>query len=106
MNLYTVIIEFEDRSSGIDQFEAESPEQALVKFIRHAESLQDYDRNGIELTISGRLRNRNLLIQIANDLRGFWIIDFGLDLVEIEEFSSIFGGYIIQTDKAGPKRAK
>ena len=104
MNLYTVIVDFEDRTNGIQQYEAETPEQALLEFIKQAESLEDYNRQGILSALSSRRENQKLLIHVANDLHGFWIIDFGLDLNDVEEFSSILGGYVIQTDKEGPRR--
>lgn len=106
MNLYTILIEFEDRRVGIDQFRAESPDQALHKFVTHAESLEEYDRRKILPILTFRSNQGNLLIHISNDLKGFWTIDFGLDLANIPELSSIYGGFIIQTDPNGPIRNK
>ena len=64
MNLYTILIEFEDRTVGIGQYEADSPEQALINFTRTAESLEDYDRKKIISIISNRIAQKNLLIHI------------------------------------------
>lgn len=54
MNLYTILIDFEDRTMGIDQFEAESPNQALEDFILKAESLDNYDRKLLLSIIGNR----------------------------------------------------
>jgi hypothetical protein len=104
MNLFTVIIEFEDRSAGIEQYLAESPEHALLNFVSKAESLEEYDRNRMTAIIKNRITQGNLLTHIANEFKGFWSINFGADLIDIPELSSIFGGYIVQTDNSAPKR--
>ena len=104
MNLYTILIEFEDRRVGIGQFEAESLVQALKEFINQSESLEEYDRNKILSIITNRSSQGNLLMHIADNLKGFWIINFGMDLLDIPELSNIYGGYIIQTDPNGPTR--
>jgi hypothetical protein len=96
MNLYTILISFEDRTVGIDQFEAETPQKALEEFINKAESLEEYDRKKIFSLIINRSRQGNL--------KGFWIIDLGTDFSDIPELSSIYGGYIVQTDLMAPKR--
>jgi hypothetical protein len=104
MNLYTILISFEDRTVGIDQFEAETPQKALEEFINKAESLEEYDRKKIFSLIINRSRQGNLLMHIAKNLKGFWIIDLGTDFSDIPELSSIYGGYIVQTDLMAPKR--
>ena len=104
MNLYTVIIDFEDGTAGVEQYEADQPEQALLSFANKAESLDGYDRQQIVSIISNRIDKKNLLTQIANEFKGFWLINFGADFIESENLASIFGGYVIQTDKEGPKK--
>jgi hypothetical protein len=42
-----------------------------------------------------------LLTHIAY-LKGFWTINFGVDLIDKSGLSEIFGGYVIQTDIQGP----
>jgi len=104
MNLYTILFEFEDRTAGIDQFSAQSPLQALELFINNTESLRDYDRSRLLSIMKYRADQDTLLNHIANNLKGFWVIGFGTDLLDIAELSSIYGGYIIQTDPNGPER--
>jgi hypothetical protein len=101
MNLYTILIDFEDRTMGIDQFEGESVIQALEKFVLKAESLDNYDRQLLLSIIHNRSKQDVLLTHIAY-LKGFWIINFGVDLIDNPGLSEIFGGYIIQTDIQGP----
>ena len=104
MNLYTILIHFEDRTTGIGQFKAESPEEALFEFINRNESLMEYDRSKILSIVRNRFLQRNLLIHIADNFKGFWILDFGIEFIEDESLAPIFGGYIIQTDLSGPIR--
>jgi len=103
MNLYTVLLAFEDRTNGIDQFEAKSPDQALEEFVLSAKSLDKYDRQSLLFIIRKRSKESNLLIHVA-DLKGIWILNFGTELIDVRELSSIFGGYIIQSDINGQPR--
>lgn len=45
--LYTVIINFEDHTFAINQYETDSPEEALMRCIKESEALEDYDRSKI-----------------------------------------------------------
>jgi hypothetical protein len=103
MNLYTILMHFEDHTVGIDQFEAESPKLALDKFINGAESLEEHDRKALLAIANNRSQQGSLLIHVANDLKGLWIVHLE-DLSKIPALSAIYGGYIIQTDINGPKR--
>jgi len=40
MKLYTILLHFSDWTTGIEQFYAKSPEDALFMFIETAESLE------------------------------------------------------------------
>ena len=101
MNLYTVLLAFEDQTNGIDQFEAKSPDLALEEFVLKAKSLDNYDRQSLLSIIRKRSGESKLLIQVA-DLKGIWILNFGTKLIDVQELSSIFGGYIIQSDFKSP----
>jgi len=100
MNLYTIIINFQDRSTGIDQYMTNNPEEALYKFIKSAECLCEYDRSKL-LEI---LKKREKLTIHLKDMKWFWILDFWTDFLENKEFSSIFWWYIIQSDNNWPVR--
>ena len=43
--LYTVIVNFEDGTFAMNQYEANLPIDALTRFVEEAESLEDYNRN-------------------------------------------------------------
>ena len=105
MKLYTVLLTFDDASVGIEQFETESPEQALINFVLNAESLKYHDRELILSIVSARNTQGNLLIHVANGLKGCWITSFGADFIEIPILSNIFGGHIIQSDTYAPVRS-
>lgn len=104
MNLYTILIDFEDRTIGVGQYEAEGPCLALKKFVESSESLSEYDRSKLLSIVNERSKQDNLLIHIANEMKGLWAIFFGTDLLDIPELSTIYGGHIIQTDQNGPVR--
>lgn len=100
MNLYTILINFEDRTTWIGQYCSNTPEDALFEFIQKSESLYKYDRNKLFEVLKKR---QKLTIHITN-MKWFWIIDFWIDLLNIRDFSSIFGWYIIQSDQRWPIR--
>lgn len=100
MSLFTVIIHFSDHRNGIDQFETDSPLEALKQMISLSESLEGYDREQILLTAS-----EYTLVHIASEMKGFWIS--GCHTTNhTDEDSDVIGGYIIQTDPLAPIRKK
>lgn len=100
MPLYTIIVGFCDYTSGIEQYESDSPHKALATFLEKAESLESYDKDAVaQLIESGEQIN---LVHAANELRGFWI--WVPVLVDDPRTESILGAYVIQTDHGAPKR--
>lgn len=101
MPVYTIIVSFADHTSGIEQCEAQTPHQALATFLKTAESLEEYDKRAVDQLIG--YGDKIDLVHVANGLRGFWIwVPVPVDDPRIE---NILGGYVIQTDPNGPKRA-
>ncbi len=108
MKLYTIEITFSDFTFGIQQYEANSVEEAVSLFFQKAECFANYDRKKIIDVIKKRLKDGSALVHIANNLRGVWLINVGAELQEItnEEGPVIYGGKIIQTDPQAPRRSK
>jgi hypothetical protein len=102
MPLYTVVVSFIDRTNGIEQYNSSSPNGALTTFIRNAQSLKSYPKDGLEKLIGGG--DSITLIHVADDLRGFWI------WVPVQgsdpRTEAVLGGYIIQTDTNAPRRGE
>ena len=96
MSLFTVIVDFADRTQAIEQYEVQSPREALERFVREAEALSEHDRKHV-MHLVGRGDER--LIQVA-DLHGVWN---WVPVVE-HEMGDIYGGQIIQTDPHAPRR--
>lgn len=98
MKLFTVIFSFSDHLKGIGQYECESPTDALKKFIKESESLDRYDRDGIESAILGP-------IHIA-DLKGLWEFTFDPNSKSLtgEDNNPILGADVIQADPNAPAR--
>lgn len=96
MKLYTILLNFQDRTVWIEQYYAESPKEALLCFIEKAECLNKFNRN---LLLNILLKRKNIFIHISMWIKWVWIMDFWTDLIDNIEFSDIMGGYIIQTDK-------
>lgn len=96
--LYTILLGFSDHATGIDQYEAESAEDAVRKFIKSAESLENYDRNLLD-------SNLRPLIHVAKK-KGFWSFFFDPNLMDIKwpDDNPVLGGYVVQTDPNGPVR--
>jgi hypothetical protein len=89
--LFTVRVSFSDHLVGVEQYEAESAELALKKFIEFAESLKGYNRELLATYLMP-------LIHVAH-LKGVWLFYFtpGADLTG-DENNPILGGQITQTD--------
>lgn len=104
MNLYTISISFEDRTVGVDQVEANSPEQAVQIFVKKAECLDGYNRDNILFIIDRSIEEKKLLVHIANNFKGYWMINFGGDFMDDPQLSSIYDGTVVQTDPNGPVR--
>jgi hypothetical protein len=96
MSLFTVIVDFADRTQGIEQYEAQGPREALERFVREAEALAEHDRRRV-MHLVGKGDER--LIQVA-DRHGVWM---WLPVVE-HVMGDIYGGHIIQTDPHAPLR--
>lgn len=101
MKLYTLLLHFEDRRVWIDQYLTSSPKDALMQFIEKAECLEEYNRPKLLSIVSKR---KELFIHLAMWIRWVWIMDFWTDLIDVEEFSDIYGWYIIQSDIDWPIR--
>jgi len=101
MHHYTVIVSLSDHTAGIEQYEPQSPKEAISKFIDRAKSHQPYDDALARLIGGGDGIN---LIHVANDLCGFWI--WTPIYTDDSRTESILGGYVIQTDRGAPKRGE
>jgi hypothetical protein len=98
MSLFTVIVDFADRTQAIEQYQAQSPREALERFVREAEALSEHDRKqAMQLVGKGDER----LIQVA-DRYGVWM---WVPVVE-HEMGDIYGGHVIQTDPQAPVRRR
>lgn len=98
MNLYTVIINFADRTSAIEQVESQDELGALKLAIMNAEALEQLDNKILKDTIENFLK----LTHIAMGYHGVWQwhhVNFNCEAV-----SEIYGGTIVQTDKNGAVR--
>lgn len=98
MNLYTVTIDFEDRTRAVMQVEEINELEALSRAIRETEALENHDKIAIEETLDKFLR----VTHLAMGYRGVWLwhhVNFENEAVE-----DIYGGTIVQTDKNGAVR--
>jgi hypothetical protein len=99
--LYTIIVLFDDFTQGIEQYDMPSPEEAMAKFIREAQCLQEFQADGRTKLINGKDIK---LLHIANNLHGVWIWVYAQS--NIPKMKSVLGGQIIQTDRKSPLREK
>jgi hypothetical protein len=98
MNLYTVTIDFEDRTKAIEQVECSNEVEALHTVLRDAEALESHDKHAIEETIKDYLR----FIHVAMGFKGVWLWHHcNFDNEKVED---IYGGSIVQTDRNGAVR--
>lgn len=95
--LYTVTIEFEDRTFAVEQAVAEDAERALIKAILQAEALLNRDRSIVETLAKRHTR----MFQVA-DRVGVW--NWHKVPNDVSETEDVFGGVIMQTDKSAPTR--
>ena len=103
---YTVSITFADFTKSVDQYEANSPEEAVELCFQQAGCFEDYNREELVKVIQKRLKDKNALIHAADGLRGVWLIMVGTEFQEFEgELEAIYGGMVVQTDPHGPRRA-
>jgi len=100
MNLFTVTIEFEDRTLGIEQISASDEKEALENALQNAEALKKCNQNKIKNMVHSHIK----IVHQANALKGVWTWH-KFDLEDIDT-NDIFGGIIIQTDSNGPLRNK
>ena len=105
--LYTVFLTFADFTFAVEQYQANSVEDAVKIFFQEAECLQDYNRKELLSVIEKRLKDKSALIHVADGLRGVWLINVGPDFPKKlkGEQEAIYGGRVIQTDPHAPRRA-
>jgi hypothetical protein len=96
MPLYTVRIDFEDRTYAIEQFEAESPQQALTGACQRSQALAAYETPAISV-----MTEHAVIYQVA-DILGVWNWHPVPGHAGIT--ADVFGGNIVQTDPNAPKR--
>ncbi|MBD3640793.1 MAG: hypothetical protein HUJ18_07320 [Marinobacter sp.] len=98
MDLYTVTIDFEDRTKAIEQVECSNEVEALHAALRDAEALESYESRAIEETIKDYLR----VIHVGKGFKGVWLWHHcNFDNQKVED---IYGGSIVQTDRNGAAR--
>ena len=98
MNLYTITIDFEDRTRAVMQVDGKDEVEALAKALRESEALEIYARVALEETIEKFL----ILTHLAMGYKGVWLwhhVNF-----DSEAVTDIYGGVVIQTDKNGTIR--
>jgi len=100
MKLYTVIISFSDQRQAIEQYEAETPFDALKRFIDKAESLNHFDRGKILAALKP-----TPLIQ-TKPFKGLWFINFSPEITKVRglDTDALLGGYVLQSDPEAPMR--
>jgi hypothetical protein len=100
MPLYTVSIEFADRTCAFEQVEATTPDDALRVACGRSQALSGrFDREAISAMTKHHLK----MFQVAGMLGVWnWHPVPGYDGITAE----IFGGVVIQTDSNAPARPK
>jgi hypothetical protein len=96
MPLYTVRIDFEDRTFAIEQVVADTAQQALDDALRHAEAMANYERSEISALIE------HVRITQLADVVGVW--NWCPAPRSIGEAAEVYGGTIVQTDSEGSTR--
>lgn len=91
--LYTVIVTFDDFTTGIEQYEAASPQAAMAMFIRTAECL-----NAFPLEDRSSIGARHIALLEIKSLDGFWV--WIMAQSTIPEMLSLLGGHIIRTARS------
>ena len=99
-HLYTVIVGFSDHTQGIEQYDASSPEEAVARFVRDAECLQEFPSEARAELVGGGGDIK--LIHVANGFHGVWI--WVLPRRDAPRIESVLGGQVIQTDRTAPRR--
>lgn len=103
MKLFTVTTTFADFTFAVEQYEVDSPEEAVEKHFKEAECFGDYNREELVDIMTKRLKDGSALAQ-AKGPRGVWQINTGAELLDFEgELEAIYGGLVIQTDEHGPR---
>ena len=98
MPLFSLRIDFEDRTYAIEQVNADTPEDALKLACSQAEALEEYDQQILAEMLERRVR----FTHIAG-LRGVWEWH---QIPNASGFTAdVFGGTIIQTDIDAPMRS-
>jgi hypothetical protein len=105
--LFTIQVTFSDFTFAVEQYEADSAEGAVKRFVEHAESLAAYDKSEWLADPSGAVE----LIHIGGGLRGAWTwtprVYLKDDVVAVlkDDDLAVLGGVVIQTDAGGPVRS-
>jgi hypothetical protein len=97
--LYTVTVNFADRTVAIEQVSADGPEAALEYAFRQSEALAKYPREAIEL-----MRLRYIHLNHLANFRGVWI--WHQIPNECRETEDIYAGLVVQSDSAAPSRGQ
>jgi hypothetical protein len=96
MPLYTVNIDFEDRTFAIEQVEAETPQQSLKAACQRSQALAEHDSSAVSL-----MTEHAHIYQVA-EILGVWNWHPVPGHAGIT--ADLFGGIIVQTDPNAPKR--
>lgn len=98
-SLYTVTVDFEDRTFAVEQVTVLSPEEALEHTFRQAEALEKYPSDALE-----SMRREFVRINEVANARGVWIWHQVPNDADVT--ADIFGGLIIRTDSGAPTRSE
>ncbi|PWB39077.1 MAG: hypothetical protein C3F02_00450 [Parcubacteria group bacterium] len=103
MKLFTVTTTFADFTFAVEQYEVDSPEEAVEKHFKEAGCFSDYNRAELLDIMIKRLKDGSAIIHTKGS-RGVWQINTGTEFLDFEgELEAIYGGLIIQTDPHGPR---
>ena len=96
MPLYTVRIDFEDRTFAVEQVAAQTPQQALKGACRQSWALAEHDGAAVSVMVE-----HAHIYQVA-EILGVWNWHPVPGHAGIT--ADVFGGIIVQTDSTAPKR--
>jgi hypothetical protein len=96
MPLYTVTIDFEDRTFAIEQVAAETPQHALKGACRQSRALAEHDGAAVSV-----MAENAHIYQVA-DILGVW--NWHPVPAHAGISADVFGGIIVQSDPIAPRR--
>lgn len=103
MTLFTVTTTFADFTFAVEQYEADSPEDAIIMHFNKAECFSDYNRDELVSIMTKRLKEGNALIHTKGP-SGVWQINTGAEFLDFEgDLEAIYGGIVVQTEPHGPR---